>query len=107
MLPTVTQLFIDELIVLWNQTNPMISIVERNQFLNAQSLLQSANAIARKYQNLNGKGEYSVDFLCILAILLMRQEKTNNPNAYMFKKLLEALKAKDDIFKIVSVATHR
>ena len=62
MLPTVTQLFIDELIVLWNQTNPMISIVERNQFLNAQSLLQSANAIARKYQNLNGKGEYSVDF---------------------------------------------
>ena len=64
-------------------------------------------AIARNYQNLNGKGEYSVEFLCVLAILLMRQEKTNNPNAYMFKDLLEALKAKDDIFKIVSVATHR
>lgn len=107
MLPAVTQLFIDELIVLWNQTNPMTSLVERNQFLNTQSLLQSANAIARNYQNLNGKGEYSVEFLCVLAILLMRQEKTNNPAAYMFKNLLEALKAKDDIFKIVSVATHR
>lgn len=107
MLPAVTQLFIDELIVLWNQTNPMTSLVERNQFLNTQSLLQSANEIARNYQNLNGKGEYSVEFLCVLAILLMRQEKTNNPDAYMFKELLEALKAKDDIFKIVSVATHR
>mgnify|MGYP000349248294 FL=1 len=106
MLPAVTQLFIDELIVLWNQTNPMTSLVERNQFLNTRSLLQSANAIARNYQNLNGKGEYSVEFLCVLAILLMRQEKTNNPDAYMFKNLLEALKAKNDIFKIVSVATH-
>lgn len=107
MVPVVTQLFIDELIALWNQTAPITSLAERNQFLNAQSLLLSANAIARNYQNLNGKGEYSVEFLCILAILLMRQEKTNNPNAYMFKNLLEALKAKDDIFKIVSVATHR
>lgn len=107
MLPAVTQLFIDELIVFWNQTTSITSLAERNQFLNAQSLLHSANAIARNYQNLNGKGEYSVEFLCVLAILLMRQEKTNNPNAYMFKKLLEALRAKDDIFKIVSVATHR
>lgn len=107
MLPAVTQLFIDELIAFWNQTTSITSLAERNQFLNAQSLLHSANAIARNYQNLNGKGEYSVEFLCVLAILLMRQEKTNNPNAYMFKKLLEALRAKDDIFKIVSVATHR
>jgi len=65
MLPAVTQLFIDELIVLWNQTNPMTSLVERNQFLNTRSLLQSANAIARNYQNLNGKGEYSVEFLSV------------------------------------------
>ena len=107
MLPAVTQLFIDELIALRNQTASITSLVERNQFLNARSLLHSANAIARNYQNLNGKGEYSVEFLCILAILLMRQEKTNNPNAYMFKELLEVLKAKDDILKIVSVATHR
>lgn len=107
MRPRIAQLFIADLITLWNQTVPITSLAERNQFLDERSLLHSANAIARNYQNLNGKGEYSVEFLCVLAILLMRQEKTNNPNAYMFKDLLEALKAKDDIFKIVSVATHR
>jgi len=36
----------------------------------------------------------------------MIQEKTNMPGAYMFKKLLEALKKGDDIFSIVSIATH-
>jgi len=35
------------------------------------------------------------------------QEKTNMPEAYMFKKLLEALKKGEDIFSIVSIATHR
>jgi hypothetical protein len=37
----------------------------------------------------------------------MAQEKTNMPDAYMFRKLLEALKRGDDIFSIVSLATHR
>jgi hypothetical protein len=45
-------------------------------------------------------------FLILLAKLLMIQEKTNLETAYMFRKLLEALKAGDDIFKIVSIATH-
>ena len=107
MLSADTLLFIDGLIRIWNRTTPMTSLVDRTQFLNVGSLLQSANAIAQNFQQLNGKGEYSVEFLSVLAILLMKQEKTNNPNAYMFKKLLDALKAKDDIFRIVSVATHR
>lgn len=103
---TATQQFIDELITLWNSTTPITSTPERNQFLNTNSLFQTANSIAKKYKVLNGKGEYSVEFLTILAILLMKQEKTNYPNAYMFKNLLDELKAKNDIFKIVSVATH-
>ena len=36
----------------------------------------------------------------------MAQEKTNMKDAYMFKKLLEALRTNKDIFKIVSTATH-
>ena len=37
----------------------------------------------------------------------MAQEKTNNNQAYMFRQLLEALKNHNNIFKIVSTATHR
>jgi len=37
----------------------------------------------------------------------MIQEKTNRADAYMFKNLLEALKKGEDIFSIVSIATHR
>lgn len=36
----------------------------------------------------------------------MVQEKTNLSSAYMFKKLLEALEAHKDIYKIVSIASH-
>ena len=46
-------------------------------------------------------------FLILLAKLLMAQEKTNNNQAYMFRQLLEALKSHNNIFKIVSTATHR
>ena len=36
----------------------------------------------------------------------MVQEKTNLKTAYMFKKLLEKLRKNEDIFSIVSTATH-
>jgi hypothetical protein len=43
----------------------------------------------------------------LLAELLMTQEKTNREDAYMFKELLKALESREDIYKIVSIATHR
>jgi hypothetical protein len=42
-----------------------------------------------------------------VAKILMVQEKTNMEEAYMFKNLLDALKEGNDIFRIVSIATHR
>jgi hypothetical protein len=36
----------------------------------------------------------------------MIQEKTNLETAYMFKNLLNALRRGDDIFSIVSIASH-
>jgi len=37
--------------------------------------------------------------------MLMLQEKTNRPDAYMFKNLLDALLEGEDIFRIVSTAS--
>lgn len=58
-----------------------------------------------KYEKLNGYGEYPVDFLFVLMNLLSVQEKTNNPNAYMFGKIIDKLLEDElDIFSIVSTA---
>ncbi len=53
-------------------------------------------------------GEYPIDFVLILLLLLMIQEKTNRADAYMFKHILdELLKDNMDIFSIVSTSTFR
>lgn len=59
-----------------------------------------------KYEKLNSKGEYSVKFLLVIAKLLMQQEKNNMEEAYMFKRLLNALIEGEDIFKIISISSH-
>lgn len=75
--------------------------------LSLELLLTNCQAEYEQYQNLGEHGEYSLNFLILLAKLLMLQEKTNLETAFMFKDLLEALKRGEDLFRIVSIATHR
>jgi len=99
--------FLNFLINYWDKdVRPITSVEERSELFNPD-FITAINAESNNYINLAGKGEYSVKFLLLIAKLLMFQEKTNYPQAYMFKKLLIALEKGDDIFKIVSVATHR
>jgi len=94
------------LIKYWDKkVKPIKSKTEQNDLLK-NKILQEVINDAKKYKSLENKGEYSVKFLILMAKLLMFQEKTNYHQAYMFKNLLEALKNGEDIFKIVSVATH-
>lgn len=102
-----SQEFLDFLIDVWNQTKPIKSRDEQEKFLSIENLLHVNQNEIEKYEKLGEKGEYSIRFLILLAKLLMAQEKTNLETAYMFKKLLDALKVGEDIFNIISVATHR
>jgi len=103
-----TKQFLDFLINYWNNhAKPLTSPQERDQFLSNKVLLRDAGIEAKQYAKLAKKGQYNVKFLILMAKLLMVQEKTNRPNAYMFKKLLDALKDGNDIFQIVSIATYR
>jgi len=102
-----TEQLIDSLIDLWDNTiQPIRSEEERERVLDPATLLAEVNAEATNYNALAGKGEYSVKFLLLLARLLMVQEKTNYEGAFMFRNLLEQLREHNDIFKIVSTATH-
>ena len=59
-----------------------------------------------EYNELNDYGEYKMDFLTVLLILIMAQEKTSNPNARMFKGVLESLLEDSlDLFAIISSAS--
>ncbi len=103
--PEATQRFLDFLLEYWKSVTPLLSEEERARLLSTGTLLEQVDQEALQYPELAGKGEYSVKFLILLAKLLMVQEKTNRKDAYMFKKLLEDLKAHKDIFSVVRTAT--
>ncbi|MDY4466710.1 MAG: hypothetical protein SPE30_10565 [Candidatus Treponema excrementipullorum] len=105
--PEETRKFIDFLLEHWNTIQPITNDSERNELLDIQNLKQEVEKEAQIYKNLANEGEYSVKFLLLLAKLLMFQEKTNYPDAYMFKCLLEQLRDSPDIFSVISTATHR
>lgn len=104
--PHETDRFIESLLQLWEKTEGIRSDEDRQRLLNESYLIDSVNQEASNYPKLAQKGEYSAKFLLLLARLLMLQEKTNNPDAYMFKKLLQKLKNHKNIFEIVSTASH-
>jgi len=98
--------FVDSFIDIWNNTKPMKSEKERKS-LNLCELLNLSKKEIKKFAQLSKKGEYSVKFLILFAKLLMLQEKTNRPDAYMFKKVLDGLKEGKDLFGLLSTATMR
>ncbi|MCP4364564.1 MAG: hypothetical protein GY800_04625 [Planctomycetes bacterium] len=100
------QEFLDFLIEIWNKTIPFNSDEEREEFLDVKNLLEAHKSKIEEYQDISNYGEYRIEFLILLAKLLMVQEKTNMADAYMFKKLLETMKKEEGIFSIVSIATH-
>ncbi|NLI97335.1 hypothetical protein GX441_01600 [bacterium] len=101
-----TQEFLDFLIHIWNNTKGFKNEEDRKRLLSIEILLGANKEEIDKYDDLGKKGEYSIKFLILIAKLLMMQEKTNLETAYMFKKLLTALREGEDIFNIVSIATH-
>jgi hypothetical protein len=102
-----TKKFLGKLIEIWEKTSPIRSEDDRKRLLSIETLLHKCKNDFKDLESLNGQGEYSLNFLILLAKLLMLQEKTNLETAYMFKNLLKALEDGEDIFKIVSLATHR
>lgn len=104
--PDKTKRFLGFLIRMWNETAGLKTGEERDN-LSIESLLDSCRDECKRYETLGKSGEYSIRFLILLAKLLMIQEKTNRQDAYFFGRLLEKLQAGEDLFQIISVATHR
>lgn len=95
--------FLLEVKSIWNNCFPL----QNNDFDTLKELAESglSNIDIKQYDKLNGYGEYPIDFLFVLMLLLSTQEKTNRADAYMFGNIIdELLEAEYDIFKVVSTA---
>jgi len=99
-----TEEFLDFFIALWGSTVPIRNNQERES-LNLEALLYMNNQEIERFKELSRKGEYSVRFLILLAKLLMLQEKTNRPDAYMFKRVLDGLREGKDLFRVLATAS--
>ncbi|MDE6586264.1 MAG: hypothetical protein K2K80_06265 [Clostridia bacterium] len=95
--------FLNEAKKIWINCKPLKS----NDFDTLKNLVENCNIDVDKYKKLNSYGEYPVDFLFVLMLLLSTQEKTNRADAYMFGNIIDELLESDyDIFKIVSTAGY-
>ncbi len=103
---TASQQLLNLLKKLWDTAQPLADDNERNK-LSMEQILKSLDAEIERLKKLEAKGEYSIKFLILLITLLSIQEKTNRSDAYMFPKIIEALQNKEELFKIISTATHR
>ena len=81
----------------------------KNDYFTLSNLVKNALKVIKieDYKKLDYYGEYPVDFLFVLMLLLSIQEKTNRIDAYMFGSIIdELLESNYDIFRIVSKAGY-
>ena len=60
-----------------------------------------------RFKELDNYGEYPIEFLLVIAELIMIQEKTNYPKGILNLNLFRAFREEKDIFSVVSAATFR
>ena len=102
-----TSEFVSFLLALYDQTQPFVSLADRNNRLaNQVGVAVNAEALER-FRPLNEFGECSVEFTGYIIELLGLCEKTGAPNAFMFRRVLSAIREDWDIFSVVSIAGHR
>lgn len=100
-----TKKFLCEIKNIWNTCEPLT----KNDYFTLSNLVKNALKVIKieDYKKLDYYGEYPVDFLFVLMLLLSIQEKTNRIDAYMFGSIIdELLESNYDIFRIVSKAGY-
>ena len=102
-----TKEFVALLIALYDDLQPFASLEDRADRL-ANQIGVAVNAAAlEKFRPLNRFGECSVEFTGHIIELMGLCEKTGDPNAFMFHRVLSAIREDWDIFSVISIAGHR
>lgn len=100
-----TDNFLDNLLNRWDTISPL---EERNYNSIMEGLILSRNTdFIEQYAELNNFGFFRMDFIIHLMELLMTQEKTNLPEAYMFREVIIKTIEGRDLYSIISKAIKR
>lgn len=97
-----TDAFLNDMLTRWSQITPLPD--RQLQTILNNLVYSRGNQFITKYQKLNSFGFFNIEFLTHLMELLMLQEKTNNPQAYMFRNVVNELLSFTDLYKILSAA---
>ncbi|MGC8516031.1 MAG: hypothetical protein ACP5OC_07870 [Thermoplasmata archaeon] len=98
--PQLTKKFVRYLLSMWDKVTPFRTKEEQQKCL----LKYSREEDISEFLELDGYGEYSVEFIAKVMELIMIQEKTGLATAFMFKGVLESIYYDKDIFTIVASA---
>ena len=101
-----TNEFVEFLIALYDQLQPFDSQADRANRLENQIGGAFNGELLERFQPLNEFGEYSVEFTGYILELMGICEKTSDPNAFMFRRVLLAVLDGRDIFGVVSAAGY-
>ena len=101
-----TDEFVEFLIALYDQLQPFDSPADRADRLENQIGVAFNEELLERFQQLNEFGEYSVEFTGYILELMGICEKTGNPKAFMFRRVLSAIMDGQDIFGVVSAAGY-
>lgn len=95
--------FLQEIKQVWETCKPL----KDREFRTLKNLVEENKELfnLKQFDKLSNYGEYQIEFLYVLMLLLSTQEKTNRNDAYMFGQIVDELLELDlDIFKILSKA---
>lgn len=97
--PELTNKFIQYMLDLWDTSKGIKSNNERRYLVDTINFDD-----IKQFMELNF-GAYSIKFIYTVMKLLMIQEKTNNPKAFMFQSILKDLLDGKDLYGIIGTAT--
>jgi predicted metalloprotease with PDZ domain len=103
--PKLVDQFLEDMHTRWKNIR---GLQNRNYKAILTNLQLSRNTrFINRFNQLNGIGFWNMAFITHLMELLMLQEKTNNPNAYMFGNVVNSILNSHDPYVIVSKTTMR
>ena len=102
--PKLTDKFLTFMLGRWNSIKPLKNRKYQTILNNLRT--SKDKKFIKQFKKLNRHGFFTIEFIVHLIEILMLQEKTNNPDAYMFRDVVDKILNSEDLYVIISKATH-
>jgi len=102
--PELTNQFLKFMLKRWET---VFTLPDRDYTTIFDNLILSKNEeFIKRFEKLNEYGFFNMNLIIHLIEMMMLQEKTNYPKAYMFRDVVNLILTSKDLYSIISKATH-